>query len=217
VRLTDEALTIIGAGTVTTAHTLALTMFHILANASIRSKLQNELKEVHAEGDTITWNTLSHLPYLSATITEGLRLSFGVSHRLQRISPDTDLHYKQWTIAAGTPVSQTQMFVMTHPVLFPRPQAFVPERWMPDMLPEGFPHPHEAKKFFIPFSRGTRSCVGMNLAYAELFLTIGTLLKPNGGLEMELFETTQKDFEVEYDWFNPCPCLDSKGLQILIE
>jgi cytochrome P450 len=195
-------------------------MFHILSEPSILAKLQDELKNVHLSGNAITWNALSQLPYLSATITEGLRLSYGVSHRLQRISPDTHLHYKQWTIPAGTPVSQTQMFIMADPTLFPCPKKFIPERWMLDAVPEGFPHPHEAKKFFIPFSRGTRSCVGMNLAYAELYLSIGMLLEPidlGGRFEMRLFETAQRDFEVKYDWFNPCPPLDSKGLRVIIK
>lgn len=216
-RLADEALTIIGAGTVTTAQTLALTLFHILANPTILTRVQDELSTISLT--EVNWNSLSQLPYLSASITEGLRLAFGVSHRLQRISPDTELHYKQWTIPAGTPVSMTQMFIMTDPSIFPDPHTFVPERWLPDALPEGYPDTHIARKFFIPFSKGTRSCVGMNLAYAELFLTIGTLLRPrtHGGLfEMVLYETSVRDMECAYDWFNPCPPLDSKGLQVLI-
>jgi hypothetical protein len=111
------------------------------------------------------------------------------------------------------------MFIMTDAVLFPRPREFIPERWITDALPSGFPPPHEARKHFVPFSRGTRACVGMNLAYAELYLTIGTLLKPmeaGGSFEMELFETTGRDFEVAFDWFNPCPPLDSKGLRVKV-
>ena len=212
-------MTIIGAGTVTTAHTLSVTLYHILSNPSVKSKLQEALREIHSQSDKVTWNALSQLPYLSAVITEGLRLSFGVSHRLQRVSPDVALPYKQYTIPPGTPVSQTQMFIMTDPILFPRPKEFIPERWILDALPKGFPTPQEAKKFFVPFSRGTRSCVGMNLAYAELFMTVGTLLRPvdaGGSVEMKLFQTTERDFDVEYDWFNPCPPLDSKGLRVEI-
>lgn len=195
-------------------------MYHILANPDILSKFQDCLREAYTESDTVSWTTLSQTPYLAATITEGLRLAFGVSHRLQRVSPDTDLHYKEWAIPRGTPVSQTQMFIMTDPTLFPQPLRFIPERWMPDAVPEDFPHPNEARRYFIPFSKGTRSCVGMNLAYAELYLTLGTLLRPRdvgGTFEMELYETSRRDFEVRYDWFNPCPPLNSKGLQVLVK
>ena len=166
----------------------------------------------------MTWNALTQLPYLTAVVTEGLRLAFGVSHRLPRINPDHDMQYQHYTIPAGTPVSQTQMFIMTNATLFPRPNEFIPERWIHEDLLEGFPTPQESKKYFIPFSRGTRSCVGMNLAYAELYLTIAALVKPKdcGELEMKLFETSARDFEVAYDWFNPSPPLDSKGLRVAI-
>ena len=213
-RLTDEALTIIGAGTVTTSHTIALTLFHVLANPSIKTKLRGELRIASANGSSMTWSHLAQLPYLTAVVTEGLRLASGVSHRLQRIDPDHALYYKQYTILAGTPVSQTQMFIMTDSTLFPQPMDFVPDRWLADCLPEGFPLPNEAKKHFVPFSRGTRSCVGMNMAYAEIYLTIAAMLSTS--LDLTLFETTGRNFEVAHDWFNPCPPLDSKGLRVMI-
>lgn len=217
-RLTDEALTIIGAGTVTTAHTLTMTLFHILSKPHIWKALQEELTQALTHSDQpLDWTSLSQLPYLTATINEGLRLAFGVSHRLQRISPDTALHYKHWTIPAGTPVSQTQMFIMLDPAIFPKPKEFLPERWISGMLPVGFPDPLVARKFFVPFSRGTRSCVGMNLAYAELFLTVATLIRPGGSVKMQLFKTSEKDMEVAYDWFNPCPPFESQGLRVLVD
>ncbi|KIW03319.1 uncharacterized protein PV09_05530 [Verruconis gallopava] len=219
-RLTDEALTVIGAGTITTAHTLALTVFHVLSRPIVLRKLQHELHKIFTSNTEVTWNILSQSPYFSAVVTEGLRLAFGVSHRLQRVSPDADLVYREWIIPAGTPVSQTQMFILTSEKIFPNPQEFIPERWLPIATLMGLPSASEAKRFFVPFSRGTRSCVGMNLAYAELFITIGTLLRPinaGGQFEMDLFETTQRDFKVEYDWFNPCAALDSRGLRVSIK
>ena len=38
----------------------------------------------------------------------------------------------------------------------------------------------------IAFGRGTRSCVGMQLAYAEMYIGISTLFRR---FELELFET----------------------------
>lgn len=221
-RLTDEGLTIIGAGTVTTAHTLAIIFFHLLSEPSILSKLHEELASASRRKTILRWDDLANLPYLSAIVSEGLRLSFGVSHRLQRISPDLPLQYKDWTIPAGVPVSMTQMFIMQDPNIFPRPKEFIPERWLePEhrgncLKDTKFPEPHLAKKFLVPFSRGSRACLGMNLAYAEIFLTIGTLMRP-GGLEFELFETDLSDIETVHDFFNPSPRLDSKGLRVRVK
>lgn len=44
---------------------------------------------------------LEQLPYLTAVIWEGLRLSFGVVAHLQRISPDQVLRFGEWEIPAG--------------------------------------------------------------------------------------------------------------------
>ncbi|TLD39236.1 MutS 4 [Venturia nashicola] len=221
-RLTDEGLTIIGAGTVTTAHTLAVIFFHLLSEPKLFSKLQEELASTSQGKSIVHWDDLSNLPYLSAVVSEGLRLSFGVSHRLQRISPDVPLQYKDWTIPAGVPVSMTQMFIMQDADIFPQPKKFIPERWLePEHRGDGFqdtefPAPRVAKKFLVPFSRGSRACLGMNLAYAEIFLTIGTLMRP-GGLEFDLFETDARDMEIVHDFFNPSPRLDSHGLRVRVK
>ncbi|KAF2100410.1 putative cytochrome P450 [Rhizodiscina lignyota] len=217
-RLTDEALTIIGAGTVTTAHTLTTITYHILSDPSKLNNLRTELATLTS--DSPNWTELEHLPYLSACISEGLRLSYGVSHRLQRVSPDSELYYhdptagKVLTIPRGTPVSMTSMNIHNNPNLFPCPEEFLPERWLSTLDS----HPSEARRWLVPFSRGSRSCVGMNLAYAELFLTIGSLFAPAeaGGVNMELFETDDSDVKVVHDFFNPSARLDSKGVRVLV-
>lgn len=220
-RLTDEGLTIIGAGTVTTAHTLEVIFFHLLSEPTMLARLQEELASASKNNKSLRWDDLANISYLSAIVSEGLRLSFGVSHRLQRISPDLPLQYKDWTIPAGAAVSMTQMFIMQDPTIFPHPKAFIPERWLE---PEhrgnrfnhaDFPEPRHAKKFLVPFSLGSRACLGMSLAYAEIFLTIGTLLRP-GGLGFELYQTDASDMEIIHDFFNPSPRLDSKGLRVRV-
>ena len=78
--LQDEAQTIIGAGTMTTAHILAITAFHVIDNPAVLEKLQAELTTITAKEVTPKWHQLEQLSYLSAIITEGLRIGYGVSH-----------------------------------------------------------------------------------------------------------------------------------------
>lgn len=208
-RLTEEAFTLLGAGTITTAYAVSILTYHILASPSIRSRLTSELEEAEQRaGARPTWQQLEQLPYLSAVVTEGLRLSYGVSHRLPRISPDEDLDIHGHRIPAGTPVSMTQMFIHNDPYIFERPLAFSPERWLGEDVPR-------LRKYWMPFSRGTRSCVGMNLAYAEIYLTLASLFRP-GAPSLHLFETGKRDVEVAHDFFNPSPPLDSSGVRVLV-
>lgn len=94
-RLWQEGQTVIGAGTETTAWTLSVITYHVLANPDILSKL---LAEMHEKSGL---KELEQLPYLTAVIQEGLRLSFGVVAHLQRISPDQVLVFNEWEIPPG--------------------------------------------------------------------------------------------------------------------
>lgn len=71
-------------------------------------------------------------------------------------------------------------------------------------------------RYFVAFGRGPRSCVGINLAYAELYLTLATLYRP-GGPRFEAWETDDSDLTVVHDFFAPYPRLDSKGVRMMIK
>jgi cytochrome P450 len=212
-RLTDEGLTLLGAGTVTSAQTLSTTVFYILSKPTILSKLRAELTMAFWESTNPTWSSLSQLPYLTAIITEGLRLSYGVSSRLPRISPDDALNVGPYVIPPGTPVSMTQMLLHDDPNLFPRPSEFLPGRWLNsvDSTPS-------SKRYFVPFSKGTRACLAINLAWAELYLCLASLFKPVefGGLDLKLHETGSADVKVQHDYFNPAPARSSLGVRVLV-
>ena len=127
-RLTGEAQILLLAGTGTTSRTLDLISYYILANPSIHSRLQDELKDTMAAypQHVPSLAELERLPYLQAIIKEGLRsvkrvdtclnedferrnsdeavdysLGYAVMRRLPRCSPDVPIQYKQWTIPIG--------------------------------------------------------------------------------------------------------------------
>ena len=74
-RLAKEAQVLLGGGTATTARTMSFISYFILANPSIRSRLENELKEPMSRYPEIvpTWAELEKVPILQALIKEGLR------------------------------------------------------------------------------------------------------------------------------------------------
>ena len=134
-------------------------------------------------------------------------MSHGISHRLQRVNPDGSLTFHQWVIPAGTPVSMTSVFLHENPAIFPNPHEFRPERWLSH---EGV----RLEKYLVPFSRGTRACIGINLAYAEMYLSLATLFRR---FNFELFETSRADVDMVHDFFNPSVRLDSKGIRVMVK
>ncbi|KAJ4303516.1 hypothetical protein N0V90_002412 [Kalmusia sp. IMI 367209] len=176
-RLFEEIAILIGAGSETTSHSLLTITYHVLANPSIHKRLQTELRDRFSEEERtqiLSYKQLEPLPYLNAVITEGLRMATGVSGRLPRINKTQPTTYissrtsTSYLIPAGCTVSMTIRDMHYHPACFPSPSAFQPERFLGARR-------EESRRWFAPFGRGPRSCVGQNLAMAEMLMAVGNL------------------------------------------
>ncbi|KAM0812547.1 putative Cytochrome P450 [Seiridium cardinale] len=197
------ALTL-GAGTETTARTLAVTIYFLLRDTAALEHVRQELRTVMQTPDSRpTLAELESLPFFSACITEGLRLGHGASSRMPRVATEEALLYKEWVIPANTPVMQSMYLHHTNSTIFPQPFSFVPQRWLDD--------PKLKPKYFMAYGRGSRSCIGLNLASAELYFTIAHVLRR---YDMELYDTIQeRDVDVLHDCFIGVSHLESPGIQ----
>ena len=91
-RLADEGATVVSAGTVTTAWALPVTVYYLLTNPETLRNLKQELTDAIPDPSKSTpLVELEQLPYLTGVIQEGLRLSYGICSRLERIAPDETL------------------------------------------------------------------------------------------------------------------------------
>ncbi|KAJ5343079.1 hypothetical protein MYU51_016283 [Penicillium brevicompactum] len=208
-RLNNEGFAMIIGGTETTARSLAIAAFRLMTNDSIKTKLREELRTVMSTPDSRpTWSQLEQLPYMSAFVWETLRVSTGISSRSARVAPSEALVYKSYTIPPGTPVSETNYFVLTDPEIFPDPHTFDPDRWL-----RAAAKGERLDKYMVNFSKGTRICVGMNLAYAELFLVLAAFVRR---YDMELFETSEKDIAFARDFGTPYPDEGNLRVQAMV-
>ncbi|KAF3384403.1 Trichodiene oxygenase [Penicillium rolfsii] len=188
-RLEDESALLLGAGTETTARAIAMSMFHLIDNREMGLKLREELKTVlKTPQSKASWTDLEKLPYLTGAVNEGLRLSHGMTSRLARISPTEPMVYKDWLIPPGTPVSQSNYFVHMDKNLFPEPEKFDPGKWV--RVPEGGEH---LSRFIVAFTKGSRQCLGINLAYSEIYMTLAHIVRR---FDFAPFETTVDDLAV---------------------
>lgn len=172
-RIAEEVASILGAGFETTATVMRIVLFHVYSRPEILARLRLELESAGYTSrgqipEDLDWVKLQQLPYLTAILHEGLRMGPGVASRLARIAPDRDLFYEKWCIPAGTPVGMTTILMHHDEQLYPDPKSFIPDRWVdPDVR-------RKADKTYAPFSRGTRSCLGMHLAWSELYTLVAT-------------------------------------------
>jgi cytochrome P450 len=81
----------------------------------------------------------------------------------------------------------------------------------------------------MPFSRGTRNCIGQPLAYAELFMTLAVVLRTfvrlerdeNGAVTgvkgMRLYETDRRDTDMTADFGFPAPEQGRGNMRVILE
>lgn len=137
----------------------------------------------------------------------------------------------EYVIPRGVPVGMTSVLVHHNPKLFPRSTEFDPKRWLDS---EG-KRDRSLEKYILSFSKGSRQCVGIkyagayfnqlkrsfetnfchSLAYAELFMVVGLILRRLGP-RLRLYETGLDDVEILHDLFVPIPKLDTKGIRVRI-
>jgi cytochrome P450 len=83
-----------------------------------------------------------------------------------------------------------------NPDVFPDPMKFDPSRWV---------DPTQFRKLdsnIMAFGGGSRVCVGMPLAYCEIYVTIATFFHRFGNLQ--IYKTTDYDMEFD-DFFSSYP------------
>lgn len=222
-RLTDEAMVIVIAGSETTASTLAAIMYHLLADRKLFARLRAELETVMPDRNELpVASKLDKLPLLNALIQEAIRLYPGATHRQDRTCPDEDLVYEApngqtYVIPAGSAVGMAAPILNRNPDTYDRPNEFIPERYLenPKLL-----------KYQMSFSKGTRQCIGINLAYQELqTFTAGLVrrydlydpaLKVQNGPTLELYQTTRADVAIYGDFITTGAYPGSQGVRVII-
>lgn len=129
-----------------------------------------------------------------------------------------------------TAISMHAPLIHHSPALYPSPWSFIPERWLPDSLgltPRPRNIPLANPKNLMPFSRGTRHCLGQPLAHAEIYMTLANVLRTFCRLErngevarvegMKLYETDRRDVDMKCDMGFPSPEIGRGNIRIVLE
>jgi cytochrome P450 len=67
--------------------------------------------------------------------------------------------------------------------IFRQPDEFIPQRWLPESNSDVDVKLLESN--LVAFSRGPRSCLGINLAWCELYVAFATMLRRFDDLEID--------------------------------
>ncbi|RYP24616.1 hypothetical protein DL765_000442 [Monosporascus sp. GIB2] len=221
-RLASEAQLVIFAGEGTTAFTLTAAVYELLANPPVLARLRAELAAAIPDEESIpSFAQVDGLPYLNAVVQEVVRLHPGVMNRQMRVPAEQPVVYHdklgsncEYVVPPGFIVSASPLCMHMNPAVFEEPYAFRPQRWIDNP---------KLARAFLGFSRGTRSCVGMNLARREMAIVLATifrrydLYRKQKGRTLELYDTERaRDIDANHDMIIPIPAKGSKGLRVIV-
>ncbi|ESK83302.1 cytochrome p450 [Moniliophthora roreri MCA 2997] len=189
----DECVSLQFAGSDTVGNACMVGTFGLLTNREALGKLRRELDEAWPDSTTtINFEVLEKLPYLGAVIKESLRMSHGVASPLPRVVGASGATIAGVSVPAGTVTSCGSYFVHNDPTVFPESKQFKPERWLDE-------NSRALEKYLVTFSKGPRICLGLNLAWCELYLIFANVFRK---LDLEIWNTTIDDLKLQ-DFFLP--------------
>ena len=169
--LYEEAQTVVFAGGVIVGDTPMTGHIHILDQPKLYEKLRREVFSVWPDiNDPPLLEAFETLPLLTATIKQSLRVLPGATSPLLRIVPPTGATISGRSIPDGTIVGMASTFVHQSEEIFKLPATFDPYRWQGESS-KGL------DQYLVAFSKGPRSCLGINLAWCELYIAFATILR----------------------------------------
>ncbi|MFD0199914.1 MULTISPECIES: cytochrome P450 [Saccharothrix] len=161
----DEVLTLLTAGLETTALALAWAFHEVARRPDVEERLVAEVDEVLG-GRPVTFADVPRLRYAAAVVSEVLR-KYPVWILMRRAVAPVDLDGLE--LPEGTEVIVSPHALHHDPASFPDPHRFDPDRWLspPSPVPRGA---------YVPFSAGSRQCLGNVFAQTEIVITLATVL-----------------------------------------
>jgi cytochrome P450 len=159
----SNAITLLVAGSETTATTLTGTTYLLLKHPDAYVKLVHEIRSSFSISKDITIDAVNKLPYLIACFQETLRFYPPVPTGFPRVVPPGGGTISGMYVPGGTAVYVSQHATNHSERNFCEPEMWAPERWLGDEKYEG-----DRRDAVNAFSFGPRACLGKK--YVELFL-----------------------------------------------
>ncbi|KAF5381433.1 hypothetical protein D9757_009045 [Collybiopsis confluens] len=194
-QLLHDAIVFQGAGSDTVGNSCYVGTFYALKNPAITRRLVEELQEAWPDkGKPLSYTVLEKLPYLTAFVKETLRFSVGVVHPLARVVGSDMPVIGGLNLPSGTVVEMSAVFMHFNPEVFPDPNLFNPDRWLSGDIAD-------MNRDLVAFGKGPRVCIGVNLAWCELYLIFANLFRKFNiqlVIEKDMIEEFDADQRLDY-------------------
>lgn len=179
-RVLTIVISLINAGSDTTAISLSAVFYHLLKHPEKLQKLTKELDKavdtgtIRAKDGLVSWPDAQKLPYLDAVIQETFRIYPAAGLLLERHVPAGGATICGEYIPGGTIVGCNAWVLHRQPEVFGKDvDEFRPERWL-EASPTRL---KEMKGTMFQFGAGPRTCIGRNISTLEMYKLIPSFLR----------------------------------------
>ncbi|CAG9836365.1 unnamed protein product [Diabrotica balteata] len=161
VGIREEVDTFIFAGHDTTAVALGHILMLLANEQECQEEIYQEIQAVAEDPNKLTFAELGEMKFAERCIKEGLRL-YPSAVNIARRSGE-DIHTKAgYIIPKGCTVDIAIYDLHRNPEVWENPEKFDPDRFLPENISKRHPYA------YIPFSAGSRNCIGQKYAMLEL-------------------------------------------------
>ncbi|XP_076008752.1 cytochrome P450 4B1-like [Genypterus blacodes] len=154
----------------TTASGISFILYSLACHPEHQKICRDEILQALDGKDTMEWEDLSKIPYTTMCIKESLRLYPpvpGISRKLTK--PMT--FFDGRTVPEGCIVGASIFATHRNETVWENPDVYDPLRFLPENVARRSPHA------FVPFSAGSRNCIGQTFAMNEMKIVTALTLK----------------------------------------
>lgn len=162
------------AGTETTATTLQWFFKAAILNPEPIKLARKEIDDVVGRDRMPEWSDRPHLLYMDALVNELHRWASAAPLSFFHATSEDDV-YRGKKITKGTVVAPNAYAVHKNPLYYPKPDTFMPERFLDPTHPLAAPEANPYRRHF-GFSVGRRECPGQHVADASLYIMISRII-----------------------------------------
>jgi cytochrome P450 len=164
-----ESISMLVGGSESTSSVISWVIHFLLLYPAAMAKVVHEVRSKFAPDHVVTHaESRAELPYLEACIYETLRCIPTASTSFPRISHRRGITVKGLYIPPSTEIVTNKCAAHIHRETWRDPFDFMPARFLDDA---------EAKRNMLSFAYGTRVCIGKNLAWVVMIVTLANLFK----------------------------------------
>ena len=164
----DEVDVFMFGGHDTTTTAMSWTLYCLAKHPEHQDKVREEVQSVLMGRERLEYDDLKELKYTTWCIKEAMRL-YPPAHYFFRTATE-DLKLDNHLIPKGTTIGVHPFVIHRNAHIWDRPEEYDPLRFQPANVEKRGPYD------YIPFSAGSRNCIGQNFAMNEMKVVVGTIV-----------------------------------------